>query len=72
MTERDKLANEIAAFLKRTGIPPTNMAVACTGERGLVRRILAGSDCLLGTADAIRAYMAAYDAACKPKRDRAA
>jgi hypothetical protein len=57
MSERDRLAHEIRDFLKRSGIPPTRMSVEVTGERGLIRRILAGSDCTLTTAEMIRHYM---------------
>ena len=57
MSERDRLAFEIMDFLRRTGIPPTRMAVEISGERGLIKRILDGSDCTLTTAENIRRYM---------------
>lgn len=57
MSEREKLAHEIRVFLKRTGIAPTRMSVDLGTERGLIRRILDGSDCTLTTADNIRSYM---------------
>lgn len=57
MSERDRLAHEIREFMRRTGIPPTRMSIEVTGERGLIRRILDGSDCTLTTAEMIRAYM---------------
>jgi predicted transcriptional regulator len=57
MSEREKLAHEIQAFIKRTGTTPTRMSVEIGSERGLIRRILDGSDCTLSKADAIRSYM---------------
>ena len=44
-------------FLARTGIPPTRMSIEVSNERGLIRRILEGSDCTLTTADNIRRYI---------------
>ncbi len=69
MSERDRLAHEIRVFLKRTGIAPTRMAVEISGERGLIRRILDGSDCTLTTAENIRLYMREH-AKKKPSVDR--
>jgi hypothetical protein len=57
MSEREKLAHEIQTFINRTGITPTRMSVEIGTERGLIRRILDGSDCTLSKADAIRTYM---------------
>jgi len=60
MSERDKLAHEIRMFLKATGIKPTVMSIALGTERGLIKRILDGSDCTLTKADSIRRYMREY------------
>ncbi len=67
MSDREKLLEDIEAFLKRTGIGATRFGVEVNGERGLMIRLRGGSDVTLGTAEKIRRYMRENDVA-RPKK----
>ena len=74
-TSREKLLDEIEAFIARHDMLPSRLGRNALNNPGFVEDIRAGKDCTTGTADRIRAYMASYRPPKKhPKRaaDRAA
>lgn len=71
MTERDKLLEEIATFLRATGMAPTIFGREAVGDTALVSRMKAGRNITLATVDRIRKYMAEHaPASAKVKRPR--
>jgi hypothetical protein len=66
MSEHQKLVAEITEFMRRSGVPATNLSIMVSSERGLVARILAGGDCTLTTADKLRRAMRDHGSKKKP------
>lgn len=60
-SSRAILLAEIEAFLKRTGMAETAFGRRCKADATLLRRMKAGRDVTLDTADQIRAFMARHD-----------
>ncbi len=62
----------IAAFLDRTGMPPTTFGMRAVGDPNLMRQIAEGRSLSLRMADRILAFIDGYDAdpdgACAPPR----
>lgn len=57
MSTKDQLLEEIERFLAISGMTPTAFGDKAAGERGLLRRLKAGGDVTLGTADRIKRFM---------------
>lgn len=67
MSTRQKLLEEIEAFLKETGMAPTVFGEEAVGDRALIISLRKGRDLKLATMDRIRAFMAAKRAKRKPR-----
>ncbi len=70
MSTRKELIKEIDAFLRESGMTPTQFAVA-VGDRTLMVSLRRGRDLKLSTADKIRAYIAKERAKRFPSREAA-
>lgn len=60
MTDLEKFAAEIEAFLKRVGMSPSEFGLRAMNDAKFVGRIREGSDVLMGTASRVRKFMAEY------------
>ena len=58
MSTRQKLLEEIEAFLKETGMPPTVFGEEAVGDRALMISLRKGRDLKTATADKIHKFMA--------------
>lgn len=66
MTAREQLLSEIEAFLKSSGMTPTQFSIEATGDRAFMTRMRQGKGLNLSTAQAVRDFMGGY----KPKRPK--
>jgi hypothetical protein len=71
MTTRDKLLADIDAFLTKADMLPSKLGRSALNDPGFVDRLRSGADCTTGTADKLRAFMAAWKPP-KPRPKRAA
>jgi hypothetical protein len=62
-----QLRAEIEAYLKATGMPPTNLGIEVDGDRSLVSRIRAGRPVTMAKAERIMNYIRKHPA---PKQRR--
>lgn len=58
---QDILLREVEAFLVKSGMPATSFGEQLMNDRHLVRRLRAGSEVRLRTADKIREFIANYN-----------
>lgn len=63
MTDREKLIEEIDAFLAETGMRPTRLGTNALGDPGFVPGLKKGRKVLTDTAEKVRRYMAGYSKA---------
>jgi hypothetical protein len=61
MTAREALLSDIDAFLARHGMPDSRFGRDAVNDSHLLRRMRAGGDVTLGTADRLRAFMASHE-----------
>ena len=60
MTAQDKIRSEIDAFLKKTGMLPTQFGILAVNDKTLMSRLNAGRGLSLETAEKARAFMRSY------------
>jgi predicted transcriptional regulator len=60
MTAQEKIRSEINAFLKKTGMLPTQFGILAVKDRTLMSRINAGRGLSFETAERVRAFMRSY------------
>lgn len=68
MTSREKLLQEIEAFLVRTGMTQTSFGRDSIRDPAIVADIRKGKNPRLDTADKLRAFMASWEPEPNPKR----
>jgi hypothetical protein len=60
MTAQEKIRAEINAFLKKTGMLPTQFGILAVDDRTLMTRVNAGRGLSLETAERVRDFMRTY------------
>lgn len=60
MTAQDKIKMEINAFLKKTGMLPTQFGILAVNDKTLMSRLNAGKGLSLETAERVRDFMRAH------------
>jgi hypothetical protein len=62
MSDRQKLIDEIQAFLAETGMAPSRLGIRALGDPGFVIGLQRGRKIFTHTAEKVRAFMIAYRA----------